>query len=88
MCAVRYQEDVSWAVKLVNAKTGTIIVSDSGHAKGAALFDASAGIAQRLLNQICTRWLNEKSDATHRRKTRKKPLENVYSYLNQTINPK
>jgi len=49
----------SWDVKLVNAKTGTIIGNDSGHAKGAALFDASAGIAQRLLNQICAGWLNE-----------------------------
>jgi hypothetical protein len=38
---------------MVDARTGDVLGRDSGTATGAAFFDAPAGIAQRLADQLC-----------------------------------
>jgi hypothetical protein len=43
----------AWTIEVVDAATGTAIGGDSGSADGAAIFDASAGIAQRLSDLLC-----------------------------------
>jgi hypothetical protein len=43
----------TWTLDIVDASTGNRIGGDSGTANGTAIFDAPAGIAQRLLDQIC-----------------------------------
>ena len=43
----------SWNLDIVDAATGDRIGGDSGTANGTDIFNAPAGIAQRLLDQIC-----------------------------------
>ena len=45
--------NTSWDLEIVDAATGNSIGGDSGTAAGTDIFSAPAGIAQRLLDQIC-----------------------------------
>lgn len=43
----------SWDLQIVDAQSGNSIGGDSGSANGLDIFDATSGIAQRLVDQLC-----------------------------------
>jgi hypothetical protein len=46
------QSSFSWNIRIRNAKTGRVVASDRGSASGDDYFNVTAGIAERLLEQL------------------------------------
>jgi hypothetical protein len=75
------EKEVSWAILLVDPKTGEVIGGDKGRVKADAFLQSTAAIAQRLAGLVLAWWHRRhrlrnkggKSASSHRPKPPRKP---------------